>query len=159
MQKNLSIKISDTRNISIEQVIELYKANQWSSAEKPNQLYNGLMNSHSLITAWDNNRLVGLGNAISDGFLVVYYPHMLVLPTYQGQGVGKMILDKMQEIYRDFHMQMLTADGRAIDFYKKMVLKKREKPSPCGFIAEMSINSAARYMYSNPIVSRISSNV
>jgi GNAT superfamily N-acetyltransferase len=130
MQKNLSIKISDTRNISIEQVIELYKANQWSSAEKPNQLYNGLMNSHSLITAWDNNRLVGLGNAISDGFLVVYYPHMLVLPTYQGQGVGKMILDKMQEIYRDFHMQMLTADGRAIDFYKKNGFEKAGETQP-----------------------------
>ena len=130
MQKNLSIKISDTRNISIEQIIELYKANQWSSAEKPNQLYNGLMNSHSLITAWDNNRLVGLGNAISDGFLVVYYPHMLVLPTYQGQGVGKMILDKMQEIYRDFHMQMLTADGRAIDFYKKNGFEKAGETQP-----------------------------
>ncbi len=25
----------------------------------------------------------------------------------------------MQEIYKDFHMQMLTADRNAIDFYKK----------------------------------------
>jgi len=97
----------------------LYKANKWSSADKPDELYKGLMNSHSLITAWVGDRLVGLGNAISDGHLVVYYPHMLVHPDYQGQGVGAMILDKMQSIYGDFHMQMLTADGKAIDFYKK----------------------------------------
>jgi GNAT superfamily N-acetyltransferase len=32
---------------------------------------------------------VGLGNAISDGALVVYYPHMLVLPEYQGRGIGR----------------------------------------------------------------------
>ena len=115
----MEIKISDTRNIDIEQIIDLYKANQWSSAKKPKQLYNALINSHSLITAWKDSQLVGLGNAISDGFLVVYYPHMLVHPDYQGQGIGKMILDKMQETYADFHMQMLTADGRAIDFYKK----------------------------------------
>ena len=108
----------------------MYKANEWSSAEKPNQLYNGLINSHSLITAWDDNQLVGLGNAISDGFLVVYYPHMLVLPDYQGQGIGKMILDKMQEIYSDFHMQMLTADGRAIDFYKKNGFEKAGETQP-----------------------------
>ena len=126
----MEIKISDTRDIAIEQIIELYKANEWSSAEKPNQLYNGLINSHSLITAWDDNQLVGLGNAISDGFLVVYYPHMLVLPSYQGQGIGKMILDKMQEIYSDFHMQMLTADGRAIDFYKKNGFEKAGETQP-----------------------------
>jgi GNAT superfamily N-acetyltransferase len=51
--------------------------------------------------------------------LVVYYPHLLVHPDYQGQGVGQMIVNKMQEKYQDFHMQMLTADGKAIDFYKK----------------------------------------
>ena len=126
----MEIKISDTKEIAMEQIIDLYKANEWSSAEKPNQLYNGLMNSHSLITAWDDNQLVGLGNAISDGFLVVYYPHMLVLPTYQGKGIGKMILDKMQEIYGDFHMQMLTADGRAIDFYKKNGFEKAGETQP-----------------------------
>jgi hypothetical protein len=30
-----------------------------------------------------------------------------------------MIVKKMQERYGHFHMQMLTADGQAIDFYKK----------------------------------------
>ena len=100
-------------------ILRLYKANQWSSADKPQKLYKALTNSHTLITAWDQSVLVGLGNAISDGYLVVYYPHLLVHPDYQGKGVGQMILEKMQEIYGGFHMQMLTADGQAIDFYKK----------------------------------------
>ena len=30
-----------------------------------------------------------------------------------------MIVAKMQEKYGNFHMQMLTADGKAIDFYEK----------------------------------------
>ena len=30
-----------------------------------------------------------------------------------------MIVYKMQEKYGGFHMQMLTADGKAIDFYHK----------------------------------------
>ena len=29
------------------------------------------------------------------------------------------MMEKMQEVYGGFHQQMLTADGRAIDFYKK----------------------------------------
>jgi GNAT superfamily N-acetyltransferase len=116
----MKINISDTRNIPLEDIIHLYKANEWSSAEKPTELYNALMHSHSLISAWDDDKLVGIGNAISDGDLVVYYPHLLVLPAYQGKGIGQMIVAKMQEKYADFHMQMLTADGKAIDFYKKV---------------------------------------
>jgi GNAT superfamily N-acetyltransferase len=120
----MDIEIKETKEINIEKIIKLYKANKWSSAEKPDLLYKALMNSDSLITAWDGNRLVGLGNAISDGYLVVYYPHLLVHPDYQGKGIGKMIVDKFQNKYGNFHQQLLTADGKAIDFYRKCGFEK-----------------------------------
>jgi len=126
----MDIKISETRDIKIDQILELYKANEWSSAEKPTELRNALINSHTLITAWDKEKLVGLGNAISDGYLVVYYPHLLVHPNYQGKGIGNMIVTKFQEKYKKFHMQMLTADGKAIDFYKKVGFEKAGKTVP-----------------------------
>lgn len=97
----------------------IYAANEWSSAKKPEQLLKALLNSHSFITAWDSERLVGLGNALSDGFLVVYYPHLIVHPDYQGKGIGKLIIDRLQEKYSGFHQQILVADGKAIQFYKK----------------------------------------
>lgn len=104
-------------------ILALYTSNDWSSAEKPELLFQGLMHSHALVTAWEGERLVGLGNALSDGFLVVYYPHLLVHPAYQGQGIGQRIMDKMQEKYGHFHQQVLVADGKAVDFYQK-----------CGFV-------------------------
>ncbi len=115
----MSIKISETRDIEREKIIALYRANGWSAAEKPDELYQALMNSHSLITAWDGDRLVGLGNSISDGYLVVYYPHLLVHPEYQGKVIGKMILARMQEKYEAFHMQILVANKEAIGFYER----------------------------------------
>lgn len=114
------IEIAEHRNIELEDIIALYHANKWNAAEKPHQLYQALLHSHTLITAWDKGRLVGLGNAISDGYLVVYYPHLLVHPNYHEKGIGQRIVAKMQERYKDFHMQMLTADAKAIDFYKKV---------------------------------------
>ena len=59
-----AISYSDTRNISLEAIRELYVANDWSAAKKPTALHNGLLNSHSLWTGWDGDRLIGLGNAI-----------------------------------------------------------------------------------------------
>ncbi|OXB08081.1 GNAT family N-acetyltransferase [Flavobacterium pectinovorum] len=126
----MEITLSETKEINIEDILILYKANEWSSANKPNELYNALTNSETLITAWEGEKLVGLGNAISDGFLTVYYPHLLVLPEYQGKGIGKMIVDKMQEKYSHFHMQMLTADGKAVDFYKKNGFERAGKTEP-----------------------------
>ncbi|UII22697.1 GNAT family N-acetyltransferase [Fulvivirga ligni] len=126
----MNITISETRDIPVERILDLYKANKWSSADKPEELYKALMNSHGLVSAWDGDTLVGIGNAISDGYLVVYYPHLLVLPTYQGKGIGHMIMNKMQEKYSGFHMQMLTADGKAIDFYKKVGFSRAGQTEP-----------------------------
>ncbi len=126
----MEIIISETQITDINKIIELYKANAWSLAEKPNKLYKALTNSHSLITAWIDDKLVGLGNAISDGYLVVYYPHLLVHPDYQGKGIGHKIVEKMQEKYSGFHMQMLTADGKAIGFYEKVGFEKAGETQP-----------------------------
>jgi GNAT superfamily N-acetyltransferase len=130
----MTIEIRETKEIQQQDVIALYKANEWSSAEKPAELYQGLLNSHSLITAWHKDKLVGLGNALSDGFLVVYYPHLLVHPDYQGQGIGALILKRIREKYDGFHQQILVADGKAIRFYEK-----------CGF--ELAGSSKSMWIY------------
>ncbi|WP_372751377.1 GNAT family N-acetyltransferase [Labilibaculum sp.] len=120
----MKIEISEKSQIDKDKIFDLYRQNKWSSADKPDELIKALENSHSLISAWDGDKLVGLANSISDGYLVVYYPHLLILPEYQGCGIGKMIMNKFQEKYLDFHQQILVADGEAIDFYEKCGFEK-----------------------------------
>lgn len=116
--------LADDKHFDPIQVIELYRVNNWSSAQKPDQLISALKNSHSVVTAHYENQLIGLGNAISDGHLVVYYPHLLVRPEFHGRGIGKLIINKLQIIYEGFHQQMLTADKDAISFYEKCGFSK-----------------------------------
>jgi len=128
--KHMSSVISFEDSIEIPEVIEIYKANDWSSADKPTELINALRNSHSLVTAREDGKLVGIANAISDGHLVVYYPHMLVHPDHHGQGIGRRIMEAMFERYGSFHQQMLTADGDAISFYEKVGFERAGKTVP-----------------------------
>ncbi|NER79577.1 MAG: GNAT family N-acetyltransferase [Leptolyngbya sp. SIO1D8] len=123
----MAITFSDQPEIPIEEILPLYQANQWSSAQKPHTLHQALLNSHALISAWNGQQLVGIGNAISDGFLVVYYPHLLVHPDYQGQGIGKQIMNRLKKRYEGFHMHMLVADCSAIAFYEKCGFTKAGK--------------------------------
>ncbi len=115
----LEIILSNHGNIEDGEILNLYRLNQWSSADKPTELIQALKHSHSLVTARAEGQLVGLGNAISDGYLVVYYPHLLVHPDLHGQGIGRRIVQKLQEKYAGFHQQILVADGESVEFYQK----------------------------------------
>ncbi len=126
----MQLDVAINSAIDEAEVINLYRANGWSSADKPKELMAALRNSHTLVTARVSGKLVGIGNAISDGHLVVYYPHMLVLPECQGQGLGRKMMEAMQERYQGFHQQMLTADGDAIQFYESIGFERAGKTAP-----------------------------
>lgn len=48
------------------------------------------------------------------------YDRLMSYPLLSRQGFRRLIMDKMQAIYKGFHMQMLTVDGDATEFYKEM---------------------------------------
>ncbi|MEM6379869.1 MAG: GNAT family N-acetyltransferase, partial [Bacteroidota bacterium] len=108
--------------------------NEWSSAKKPDLLYKGLMNATDLVTAWVGEQLVGLGSALSDKHLVVYYPHLLVHPDFHGKGIGRQIMNAFQQKYSNFHQQILVANESAIPFYKR-----------CGFVRAGTTESMWKY--------------
>ncbi|MGH9463341.1 MAG: GNAT family N-acetyltransferase [Vicinamibacteria bacterium] len=126
----MNIVYSENRPLDLDEVIRLYRANHWSSAEKPRELQQALANSHCVVTAWDGPQLVGLGNALSDGALVVYYPHLLVLPAYQGKGIGREIVRRLTARYAGLHQHILVADGGAIEFYKKCGFERAGRTEP-----------------------------
>ena len=128
--QSATIHYSGTRDLPLQSVLALYLANGWTAAEKPELLHKALVGSHSLVTAWDGGRLVGLGNAISDGHLVVYYSHLLVLPEYQGRGIGARLMKMLMARYQGFHQHILVADGRAIEFYRKCGFERAGKTEP-----------------------------
>ena len=74
------------------------------------------------MTARVSGRLVGIANAISDGHLVVYYPHILEHPKYQRNGIGRKMMWTLKKRYHGFHQQLLTADADAIEFYEALGL-------------------------------------
>ena len=113
-----TIRYRETRDLPLQQVLALYRDNGWSAAEKPERLHKALLASHALLTAWHGDRLVGLGNAISDGHLVVYFPHLLVLPEYQRRGVGAQLMRMLKSRYEGFHQQVLLSVRDTVGFYR-----------------------------------------
>jgi GNAT superfamily N-acetyltransferase len=125
-----AIEYRSTRDISLNGLLSLYKANGWSAADKPDLLRRALLSSETLISAWDVETLVGLGNAISDGHLVVYYPHLLVLPEYHGRGIGREIMQRLKQHYSGFHQHMLVSEAATVEFYERTGFVRAGKTVP-----------------------------
>ena len=110
---------------------------QWKSHGYPDDLLAGLKNSDCVYTAWEDSLLVGLINALSDSYMVVYFHYVLVRPEYQRQGIGKKLLELMLEEYKNVHTKVLIAYNRKVRFYKKLGFEKAGYAKPM-FLADMS---------------------
>ena len=126
----MTFAISMQDQVDEEEVLKIYRANHWSSAQKPAQLMAALHHSHSLVTARQDGQLIGLGNAISDGHLVVYFPHLLVHPDFQNLGVGRLMMKAMLLKYKDFHQKILVAEHQAIEFYQTIGFVRAGQTEP-----------------------------
>ena len=47
------IKYTEEKTFTQDQVQELFKSDEWISAEYPQRLHKALMNSQTVLTAWD----------------------------------------------------------------------------------------------------------
>lgn len=113
----MSITYKDTKNYTSKDVQELFWSVSWLSANYPERLKKALDNSETVFTAWDGEKLVGLVNAIDDSELTAYVHYLCVNPEYQGQDIGKNLLQKIKEKYKDYLYIILIAENEALVKY------------------------------------------
>lgn len=79
-----------------------------------------LMNSSTVISAWDGERLVGLVRVLDDSELVAYMHYVLVHPDYHGQGIAGHMLELVKEKYKDYlYIELMPEECRNAAFYEK----------------------------------------
>ena len=60
------LKYTDEKIFTQEQVQQLFLSVNWISGKYPERLYKALMNSSTVLTAWDDAKLVGLIRVLDD---------------------------------------------------------------------------------------------
>lgn len=116
------IKIKEDIIPGIEQIMNLYEDVEWYAYTKDRiRLKNAIDNSLKVITAWDNDKLVGLIRIVGDNHTIIYIQDILVLEEYQGQGIGSNLLNLTLEKYKSIRQIVLMTDNtkETISFYKK----------------------------------------
>jgi len=83
-----------TNTISVEDYNALRASAGWSVIH-PEQAQAGLEGSTFIITACDDDKTVGAARLVWDGGCAALIKDMLVLPEYQGKGIGTEMMEQL----------------------------------------------------------------
>lgn len=132
----MEITYKDIHNFNKNDLQELFLSVEWSSGHYPEKLVSAMKNFETVYTAWDNDRLIGLICAMDDGVMTAYIHYLLVNPDYQHLGIGKRLVEKMKDKYKDYLRIVIVAYNDEVGFYKSCGFEKAEDASPM-FITEL----------------------
>ena len=123
LERFAMIKITKEISVSINDVLHLYQAVGWTNyTNQPQMLAQALTHSLAIYLARDGEKIVGLVRLIGDGFSSVFVQDLIVLPTYQRQGIGSTLMKQALSDYKDtYQIQLATEESeKTLGFYRSL---------------------------------------
>ena len=104
-----------------EEILRLYTEVGWTAYTKDmSALEQGYKHSLLVLSAYENEELLGIVRAVGDGHTIVFVQDILVFPEKQRQGVGTALLKAVLDRYPDVRQIELVTDNtpKTVAFYK-----------------------------------------
>jgi N-acetylglutamate synthase-like GNAT family acetyltransferase len=109
----------------IDQIIEVYNS---SGIKRPTvdkeRIAKMYANSNLIITAWDNDKLVGISRSLTDYCYCCYLSDLAVRKDYQTSGIGKKLIELTKNEIGEQTVLLLLSAPTAMDFYPKVGFQK-----------------------------------
>jgi ribosomal protein S18 acetylase RimI-like enzyme len=80
-------------------------------------------NSARVVFVFDREQLIGFGRAISDGLVQAAIYDVAVLPSHQGCGIGKQIVEKIVDSLPGCNFVLYASPGKE-PFYEKLKFRR-----------------------------------
>ena len=103
---------------------ELFSSVNWKSAETPEKLVNAFKNSSNVISAWENDSLVGIIRSMDDGCWSANIDCLVVHKDYQKKGIAKQLLSELLKDLKTIEYINVCPDDKSMyEFYSKFGFK------------------------------------
>ena len=121
---DLKIKVTITETADTKQLKSLYEEAGWWNEDDNNDpdLINKIMQgSFCFAVASINDKLVGMGRAISDGVSDAYIQDVAVLNDFRGKGIGVLIMDEIIKHLKSKNINWISliSEPKAVSFYQR----------------------------------------
>lgn len=110
--------------LDVNTYLELRRAVEWKPLTEE-QAKKAIEGSLLTVVAYDGKRPIGMGRIVGDGAVICYIQDLIVIPEYQGTGVGQMIMESLIDYVKELRLpdtqimlDLMCAVGRE-EFYKR----------------------------------------
>ena len=117
------IVYKNEKEIDKTKLAELFTSVGWKTAEYPNRLQHAIKNSSYVMSAWNNDDLIGLISAIDDGAINVFITYLLIKPKYQKHGIGTILMQDFCKKYEGFGRRIVSTELDKEDYYNRFGFK------------------------------------
>ena len=120
-----------------EEILRLYTEVGWTAYTKDmSALEQGYKHSLLVLSAYENEELLGIVRAVGDGHTIVFVQDILVFPEKQRLGVGTALLKAVLDRYPDVRQIELVTDNtpKTVAFYKSLGFSELSEIGCCGFV-------------------------
>ncbi|MCF1686128.1 GNAT family N-acetyltransferase [Tetragenococcus halophilus] len=125
-EKNVEIKVNEP--LSVEEVAAVYEETAFDKPiEDKNRLQDMINHTPLVFSAWCNGTLLGFARCLTDFEYFCYLSDILILPAYQKQGIGKMLVNEIEQYLGNRTTISLRADEKALGFYKQFDFQPTDK--------------------------------
>ena len=117
------VNITKETSVSVDDILPLYQAVGWTNyTNQPQMLAQALTHSLAIYLARDGEKIVGLVRLVGDGFSSVFVQDLIVLPSYQRQGIGSNLMKEALADYKDaYQIQLATEQTeKTLGFYRSL---------------------------------------
>lgn len=124
----MDISYSFDKIPAAEAVIELYNlAGLPRPTNDPERIQKMFDSSNLVVTAWHNDRLVGVSRSITDWVWSCYLADLAVHPDYKKSGIGKKLVELTKEKLGEESMILLLSVPTAMEYYPKIGFIKEDR--------------------------------
>jgi predicted N-acetyltransferase YhbS len=117
-------------DLDLDQVIELYHASTLGErrpVEERECMAQMLKQANLVVTAWEDDRLVGIARSLTDHCYVAYLADLAVRLSHQRRGIGKELVRATQRELGDQAFVVLLAAPAAAEYYPRIGFTRHEQ--------------------------------
>ncbi|QTL47976.1 MULTISPECIES: GNAT family N-acetyltransferase [Priestia] len=110
-------------NVEWSRMKEIYRSVGWKNHDK-NKIKKIFQSSNVVAVAYDENKIVGFGRALSDGVFNAAIYDVVVDKHFQNQGIGQQIIENLLAQLNDISCVHLVSTAGNEEFYRKAGFRK-----------------------------------